>query len=158
ALTSEDVGRRIFGVAIKQAPALAMRLARSATLAFRQLLEPALALAAWAAVLVLLVRTRPRAIVLPLALIAITLVLVLLADASFSGGVRPFDGGDDGLVYDGLARSMLRQLLAGDVGGALEGGESVFFFTPGMRYLRAAEHLIFGETYFGYLSLMLALP
>jgi hypothetical protein len=34
----------------------------------------------------------------------------------------------------------------------------VFYFTPGMRYLRAAEHLIFGESYLGYLSLMLVLP
>jgi len=34
----------------------------------------------------------------------------------------------------------------------------VFYFTPGMRYLRAAEHLIFGESYLGYLSLILLLP
>ena len=77
---------------------------------------------------------------------------------AFIGGVRPFDSGDDGLVYDGYARIMLRQLMAGDIAGALEGGETVFYFTPGMRYLRAVEHLIFGESYLGYLSLMLLLP
>ena len=48
--------------------------------------------------------------------------------------------------------------MAGDIPGALEGGEKVFYFTPGTRYLRAAEHVIFGESYLGYLSLMLALP
>src|SRR5262249_30285488 len=79
-------------------------------------------------------------------------------DASFLGGVRPFDSGDDGLVYDGYARMMLRQLVAGDVAGALQGVEPVFYFTPGLRYLRAAEHLIFGESYLGYLSLILVLP
>ena len=68
------------------------------------------------------------------------------------------ESGDDGLVYDGFARGVLRQLVAGDIAGALEGGEKVFYFTPGMRYLRAVEHLIFGETYLGYLSLMLLLP
>ena len=72
--------------------------------------------------------------------------------------MRPFDSGDDGLVYDGYARAMLQQVLAGDIAGALEGGEKVFYFTPGTRYLRAAEHVIFGESYLGYLSLMLALP
>src|SRR5262249_42682065 len=56
------------------------------------------------------------------------------------------------------ARMMLRQLVAGDVAGALQGVEPVFYFTPGMRYLRAAEHLIFGESYLGYLSLVLVLP
>ena len=53
---------------------------------------------------------------------------------------------------------MLRALLAGDISGALEGGEQVFYFTPGMRYLRAVEHILFGETYLGYLALILLLP
>ena len=157
-LTPDDIGRRIFGVAIKQAPPLAMRLEASAAIRLRQLAEPALAVLAAAAVLALLVRLRPRRLLLPFALIAVTLAVVFLNDASFLGGVRPFDSGDDGLVYDGMARAMLRKLLAGDVAGALEGGERVFYFTPGLRYLRAAEHLVFGESHLGYLSLVLLLP
>jgi hypothetical protein len=157
-LAPADIGRRIFGVAIRQEPPLAMRLAPSLTIRLRQLAEPGFALVATAVVLGLLVRVRPRRLVLPFALVAITLAVVFFDDASFLGGVRPFDSGDDGLVYDGYARAMLRQLVAGDVVGALAGGENVFYFTPGMRYLRAAEHLIFGESYLGYLSLVLLLP
>jgi hypothetical protein len=157
-LTSQDAGRRIVGVAIDRQPALAMRLQPNAEIALRQLAMPAAALLAVAAVFGLLVTWRPQRVVLPFALLATTLLVVCLHDAAFIGGVRPFDGGDDGLVYDGLARTMLRRLLAGDVAGALEGGEQVFFFTPGMRYLRAVEHLVFGETYLGYLSLILLLP
>jgi hypothetical protein len=150
-LVTDDVGKKIFGIAIRQDPPLAMALQPSASIRLRQILEPALALLAGAAVLGLLVTWRLRRAALPFALIALTLVVVFLNDASFIGGVRPFDGGDDGLVYDGYARIMLRQFLAGDVAGALEGSEPVFYFTPGMRYLRAAEHLIFGESYLGYL-------
>ena len=124
----------------------------------RQLVEPGLALIGTAVVLALLVRVRARRLAPPLALVAITLTMVFFNDASFLGGVRPFDSGDDGLVYDGYARVMLRQLMAGDIAAALEGSEPVFYFTPGLRYLRAAEHLIFGESYLGYLSLMLLLP
>jgi hypothetical protein len=156
-LTHADVGRRIFGVAIKQEP-LAMRLIPTASLRLRQLVEPGLALIATIAVLGLLVKVRPRRLVLPFALIAMTLIVVFFDDASFIGGVRPFDSGDDGLVYDGYARTMLQQVIAGDVAGALEGGEKVFYFTPGMRYLRTLEHLVFGESYLGYLSLILLLP
>jgi len=101
---------------------------------------------------------RLRRLVLPFALIAATLLVALLNDASFLGGVRPFDSGDDGLVYDGYARVILQRLLAGDIAGTLEGGEAVFYYTPGLRYLRAAEHVVFGETYLGYLSLILLLP
>jgi hypothetical protein len=172
-LTPADVGRQIFGIAIAQDPPLAIDLQPSAKIRLRQLLEPALALIASAAVLGLLMTGsfktcsfktcsfkfwRLRRAVLPFALIALALVVVFLNDASFIGGVRPFDSGDDGLVYDGFAREMLRKLLAGDLVGALEGYEPVFYFTPGLRYLRAAEHLMFGESYLGYLALVLLLP
>jgi hypothetical protein len=156
-LTPDDVGRQIFGVAIADHH-LAMSLSPTLQVRLRQLVEPGLALLASAAVLALLVRVHPRRVVLPFALTAATLVVVFFNDVSFLGGVRPFDGGDDGLVYDGYARVMLRRLVMGDVTGALEGGEKVFYFTPGLRYLRVAEHLIFGETYLGYLSLILLLP
>jgi hypothetical protein len=155
-LTPDDVGRDIFGVAI--AHALAMRLVPTWQVRLRQLAEPGLALIGSFAVLASLVRVRGRRVALPFALIAVTLFVAMFNDASFLGGVRPFDSGDDGLVYDGYARMMLRQLIAGDVAGALKGVEPVFYFTPGLRYLRAAEHLMFGESYLGYLSLILILP
>jgi len=155
-LTADDVGRDIFGVAI--AHALAMRLVPTWQVRLRQLVEPGLALIGIAAALALLVRVRGRRVVLPFALIAATLLVAMFNDASFLGGLRPFDSGDDGLVYDGYARVMLRQLIAGDITGTLQGVEPVFYFTPGLRYLRAAEHLIFGESYLGYLSLILLLP
>jgi hypothetical protein len=155
-LTADDVGRDIFGVSI--AHALAMRLVPTWQVRLRQLVEPGLAVLAVAAALALLVRVRGRRVVLPFALIVVTLLVAMFNDASFLGGMRPFDSGDDGLVYDGYARMMLRQLIAGDVAGALKGVEPVFYFTPGLRYLRAAEHLIFGESYLGYLSIILLLP
>src|SRR5262249_57490313 len=85
-------------------------------------------------------------------------VVGMFNEGGLVGGMGRLDRGDDGLVYDGYARMMLRQLVAGDVAGALEGVEPVFYFTPGLRYLRAAEHLMFGESYLGYLSLILLLP
>jgi hypothetical protein len=157
-LAPEDIGRRIFAVAIKQDPPLAIQLEPSSKIRLAQLVESGLSLIAVAAVLVLLVSWRPRRSVLPFAFIALTLLVVLLNDASFIGGVRPFDGGDDGLVYEGRARDMLRQLASGNFTGVLQGGAKVFYYIPGMQYLRAAEHLIFGETYLGYLSLVLLLP
>jgi hypothetical protein len=63
------------------------------------------------------------------------------------------------LFYDGVGRAILQNFLAGDVYGALEGGEKVFYYGgPGLRYFRALEHVVFGESYLGYLSLVLLLP
>src|SRR5262249_9618485 len=128
-LTAEDVGRRIFGVAI--AHELAMRLVRRWGVRLRQLVPPGLALLVSAAVLALLVRVRPRRLVLPFALIAATLLVALFNDASFIGGMRPFDSGDDGLVYDGYARIILQRLLPRDLSGALGGRGGGVLFPPG---------------------------
>jgi hypothetical protein len=119
----------------------------------------ALVLAALAGLIGVLVRVAPRRIVLPLTLLGLAMLVVVVDDAAFLGGVRPFDGGDDGLFYDGLGRTLLQRLLAGDVRGFLQGGEDVFYYGgPGLRYFRALEHLAFGESYLGYLSLVLLFP
>ena len=52
--------------------------------------------------------------------------MIAIDDASFLGGVRPFDGGDDGLFYDSVGRQILQHALSGDWYEALRGGESVF--------------------------------
>src|SRR5262245_24261792 len=87
-IAPDDIGRRIFGVAI--AHDLAMRLAPTAKARLRQLVEPALAAVATLAVLGLLVRVQPRRLVLPFVLVTATLIVVFLNDASFLGRVRPF--------------------------------------------------------------------
>jgi hypothetical protein len=156
-IEQEDAGRMIFGVSI--ASPLAMTLEPTMAVQLRGLVQPGLALIGIAAVLMLLVRWEWRSLRLPFTFIALALIVVLLHDAAFIGGVRPFDGGDDGLFYEGTARQIVQHVLAGDYAAALEGGEKVFFYGgPGLRYLRALEHFIFGDSFLGYLSLMLALP
>ncbi len=157
-IEASDVGRRIFGVAIKP-ESLAMKLAPPWGIRLLHIFQGALTLAAVLAVLAALVRLRPRRIMLASILIALALFAISVDDASFIGGARPFDGGDDGLFYDSIGRAILQQLLVGDIAGALEGGEKVFYYGgPGLRYFRALEHLVFGETYLGYLSLVLLMP
>ena len=158
-IEAADAGRRIFGVAIAKDAPLAMRLQPTAVIRLRQMVEPMLALIGVCAVMGFLVRLRARGLVLPFALIAAALIVITLNDASFIGGWRPFDSGDDGLFYEGVGRKIVQALLAGDFSNAMRGGESVFFYGgPGLRYFRALERLVFGDTNLGYLSLMLTLP
>jgi hypothetical protein len=132
-----DVGRRIFAVAIKLDRPLAMTLKPNWTVWLRDTFSIALTLAGVLGLLGLLVRVEPRRLAWPAALIGLSLLVVALLDINFVGGYR---------------------LLAGDVLSALRGNEPVYYFTPGFRYVRALEHIVFGETYLGYLSLVLALP
>src|SRR5262249_755559 len=153
-----DAGRRIVGIAIKP-DTLSMRLTPPWTVRLSELAVDALSVMAVFAVVGMLVRFRPRHLLLPALVIALALSVIVISDASFLGGLRPFDGGDGGLFYAGLGRCILEKLLHGDIWGALEGGEKVFYYGgPGLRYFRALEHILFGESYLGYLSLVLLLP
>jgi hypothetical protein len=157
-LAASDAGRRVFGIAIKP-DTLAMTLKPPWPVRLVQIANLCLALFAVVGVMRMLVRFEPRRTVVPLLLVGLAVLVIAIDDVSFLGGVRPFDGGDDGLFYDHIGRVMLQKLLAGDVAGFLEGGEKVFYYGgPGLRYFRALEHIPFGETYFGYLSLVLLFP
>jgi hypothetical protein len=157
-MTAADVGRPIYGVGI-DTRALAMKLDAPAGVSARLVLGSVLRIAAVLAVLILLVCVRWRAIAPVFALVALAAAVVAVDDASFLGGWRPMDGGDDGLFYTGVGREILEQLLAGHIGEALKGGESVFYYGgPALRYLRALEMVVFGDTNLGYLSLVLFMP
>jgi hypothetical protein len=153
-----DAGRRVVGMAIKP-DSLAMRLDPPWRVALLQYAQAALMLAALAGLMLTLVRVRPRRLILPFVMIGLSVAVIAVLDASFLGGVRPFDGGDDGLFYDGLAHVLLQKLMAGDLVGFLVGGEPVFYYGgPGLRYALALQHIVFGESYLGYLTLVLVFP
>jgi hypothetical protein len=158
-IQSTDTGRRIFGVAIKP-ETLSMHLSPPWRVQTLNFVRGILLLAAAGGLVAVLVRVVARRMLIPIIVIALSALVIAVDDASFLGGVRPFDGGDDGLYYDGVGRFILQKLMAGDIAGFLEGGESVFYYGgPGLRYFRAIEHIFFfGESYLGYLSLVLLFP
>ena len=158
AIAPGDTGRLIFGIAIKP-NTLAMHLTPPWQVRLLQFASSAIAVAAVCALLAVLVRLRSRRVILPCILIGLAVLVIAADDASFLGGVRPYEGGDDGLIYDGFSRIILQNLLSGNLYGALEGAENVYYFGgPGLRYFLALEHIVFGESHFGYLSLVLLLP
>jgi hypothetical protein len=70
----------------------------------------------------------------------------------------PHGGGDDGLAHDNWGREMALLVGQGNLLEALKGGEAVYWFTPGTRYVRMIEHLIFGDTNLLYLLLIASTP
>ena len=157
-LAAGDIGRPIFASAIKPG-SLSMVLHPLAGITARRIAGDAVRLLGVLALLVLPARVRPAETVRPFVLIGLGLMVIAIIDASFIGGWRPMDGGDDGLFYTGVGRQILQHLIHGDIMAALAGGESVYYYGgPGLRYLRALEMILFGDTNLGYLSLVLVLP
>ncbi|MBC8037433.1 MAG: hypothetical protein H7X89_09465, partial [Rhizobiales bacterium] len=158
AIEPADAGRRIVGLAIKPA-SLAMRLTPPASVRLLQIAQGMLTVGALLGLLLTLVSVEVRRLIVPSVLVGLAAVVVALHDLSFLGGLRALDGGDDGLFYDGVGRMILQSLLSGDYTTFLIGFEKVFYYGgPALRYFRAFEHIVFGETFLGYLSLLLLLP
>jgi len=157
-LRPNDTGRTIYAASILHAPPLAMSLRAPAGVQLRRAIEWGLTLVGMLGIGALLVRVERRRLLLPATLIGITTLLTVFVDIHFIGGFRPLDGGDDGITYEGFAREIARHVLAGDWIAALRGSESVYYFTPGFRYFRAAELFLFGDTFLGYFSALVIFP
>ena len=157
-LGAQDIGRKIYAASILRDAPLAMTLRPAWTVQLRKTVEIALTLIGVIGIGILLIKVERRRLWLPVTLIVITTLVTSFIDLHFIGGFRPLDGGDDGYTYEGFARYMLRDLLAGNIVEVLRGHEDVYFFTPGFRYFRLLERLIFGDTFLGYFSAVLLLP
>jgi hypothetical protein len=67
-------------------------------------------------------------------------------------------GGNDGLVHESFGFDISQALHDGRYDEALRGGEKIFYFMPGMRYLKALEDMLFGDTNFGVLLCTMLVP
>lgn len=156
-LIADDINSRIFGDAVVP-KTLAIRLIPNRVVWLSQIATTGLTAIAALAVLCLLVRHSFAKTILPLLLMAASLLVVALIDVTMIGGLRTHLGLEDAHFFDAVGRLILQSALAGDFKEAMRGAESVYFYTPGFRYFRALEKLIFGDTTLGYLSIILLLP
>lgn len=86
-----------------------------------------------------------------------TLFFLLFFKDVFSWGL--FDSGRvDGIRHAGYPYMMLEALIAGDLKTALMSPEEVFYFMPGMRYVRFLEMMLFGDSYVLQLCFLVAVP
>ncbi|MBP6984983.1 MAG: hypothetical protein KBB83_00135 [Alphaproteobacteria bacterium] len=67
-------------------------------------------------------------------------------------------GGSDGIVHGGFPYWMLEKWIDGDWLSALISPEKIFYFMPGMRYVRFVEMLLFGDAYILQVGLLCFMP
>ncbi|HZQ72993.1 MAG TPA: hypothetical protein VFB08_08750 [Burkholderiales bacterium] len=157
ALVAGDVGARVWALQPNELQPLVLQLHPSVALAARLA-----AYRAWLVVstcLLLLAGVRLRSLPwTPIAILGASAAIGYAAAPEFFGGLPGRAVNRDALLYLSWGRDILFDLLQGRVGDALRGGEDVYVFMPGMRYFRAAESALFGDSGFGYLLLICIVP
>jgi hypothetical protein len=163
-ITREDVGKRVYALFLPQ---------RDAQLYFQLNRSLKLRLAAWVTmcltligvVTVLVLTMRPRWDTYLRALFIFSAGCLLMAwFLTATGGpylgesYSPQGGGNDGMVHDSYGREMAMLIGRGELVDAFAGGEAVYWFTPGTRYIRMVEKLIFGDTNLLYALLTACIP
>lgn len=163
-IAAGDVGRKAFLLCLpKVSPELFVQLELSPKLRASLVAANAISIIGVLCLLGLMIRIKWRTY-LPAAFLTLTGLLLIYLSISVSGGkplgalYTPHGGGDDGLLHESHGRNMARAAMSGDFRSALEGLEPVYWFTPGMRYFRAVEKVVFGDTNFGYTAFLASFP
>ena len=154
-----DLGKRIFYLAI--APKAPRYLAVHANFEQRLTLWLKLIIRSLAVILILVALIKidyPRRLLLPLGAATSTLLTFLIYWPDLLYGFRTHDGGNDGLTHESFGFGISQAIARGDLQEALKGGEDVFFFMPGLRYVRALEDVLFGSTNFGVVLFTMFIP
>ena len=110
------------------------------------------------AIIGLLVSVRLPQVLLPMGAAVSTLVTTTIIWPAYLVGFRTLEGGNDGLTHESLGFDIAQALHDGRWAAALRGGESVFYYMPGLRYFRAIEQFLFGQTNFGIVLCTMFLP
>jgi hypothetical protein len=156
-LKASDIGNVVYGLSISPDRPLAMRLVKSERLHFAD--DLLLLVKIVTAILITGMTAKPRMnVFVPLILAAAGYWSVSVWGPALLSGFPVFQGGNDGLTHTGFGRLILEHIKTGNMSLALRGEESIFYFMPGLRYLRAVEMLVFGDTNFGYASICMLLP
>jgi hypothetical protein len=153
-----DVGARVWAYQIRPEDPLVLRLEKSAKLHLWETFRLALAYVAIVAMLLLTTKLDWKRSLSVLAWMgAAAVVIGVRAPALLQGSLKAVNERDP-MIYLGLGYDILHALSVGHFSEALRGGESIYLFMPGLRYLRALELALFGNTSYGYLLLACLLP
>jgi hypothetical protein len=151
-ITEQDIGRRVYAVFFpKRDGQLLFRLEPSSTLRVAKVLDALFTIGGVCLVVGLTTRPRwtsyGRAVAIFATGYAVMMAFVAVSAGKYVGrAYPPQGGGDDGMVHDGWGRIMAMLAARGEILEALMGTERVYWFTPGTRYVRMVEKLVFGDT------------
>jgi len=157
-LTVEDMGKKVFGLSILWKNPLAMKFTPPGNMKIASLFAIILKFAGVLGILWLLLdktalftKTALKRNGFFIAGALITASAMIYFDRFDFLTFRVHRTGGDGLTYISYARDMLQHLLNGESLQFIRGGRDIFYFMPGMRYFRAFEKIVFGDTNYLYI-------
>lgn len=158
-LQEMDIGKRIFALAITRGQPLEFAVFPPWQLRLLFWAKQAIRMFGVLAVVGLLVSFDSfRQLLLPLAAALSTIITTTIMCPTFLYGFHTEQGGNDGLKHQSFGYHIARAVREGDWTDALRGGESVYYYMPGLRYFRALEDFLFGDTNFGMVLCIMFLP
>ena len=162
-ISSEDVGHKAYILFLpKLSDKLFLHLELNRKLLAGCVAGNVLSIVGVLSLFILMTRIKWRPYFIALCLISVAMVLIylslLISSVKLGATYLPHGGGDDGLLHESHGRNMARMAMSGDLKESLKGLEKVYWFTPGMRYFRAVEKTLFGDTNLGYTAFLACMP
>lgn len=163
-ILQNDMGKKVYVLFLPEnTPLFPVRLKLNAALATSCIAGHLLTVFGILCLFFLSIRLRWRPFLTATAIVTAAMILIYVSITLSAGkplGVyyTPHGGGDDGLAHESWGRQIAKALMGGNLKEALEGYEPVYWFTPGMRYFRALEKIVFGDTNLGLTAFLSCMP
>jgi SAM-dependent methyltransferase len=158
-ISEQDEGKRLFALAIAPDKTLALTVSPNLGKRLALWLKAGLRIFGVLAVLLALVRIQSvDQLLLPVGAAVSTFLTTAVIAPGFLTGFMTQHGGNDGLTHESFGFDISQAIARGDMTAALRGDENIFFFMPGLRYLKGLEDLLFGDTNFGLLLCTIFIP
>jgi len=164
-ITESDVGKKVYAIFFpKIDKSIYFKFEKSSQLKVYYFVEISLILLGWFFVFFLTININRKSWLYPSCVFSgsyliIVVLLSVQAGSMVENDYPPHGGGDDGLVNEGWGRGMALDIADGNFIEAMKGEEKVYYlFTPGTRYFRMIEKLIYGDTNLGYMFVLSLLP
>jgi hypothetical protein len=156
-LAANDIGERVWALQANASVPLTLRLLLSSGLKARLYLHYLFMFGS--TLLLLMVGLRLQSMRWqPTAIYAASVGLIVAAAPTFLAGLPGDIVNRDALLYLSWGRDITFNMIQGDLRAAVQGGEPIFVFMPGMRYFLAAEFFLFGDSGLGHVVCMSFLP
>ena len=158
-VSENDKGKRLFALAIAPDKPLALTVYPNLGQRLALWLKAALRIFGVLAVLLALVRIQSiNQLLLPVGAAVSTFLTTAIIAPGFLTGFMTQHGGNDGLRHESFGFDISQAIARGDITAAFRGSENIFYFMPGLRYLKGLEDLLFGDTNFGLLLCTIFIP
>ena len=157
-ITNSDVGKKIYGLSMGTKNELILKLSKSKKMKIVEIINIFLKLLVIISLIYSVFKINYKLFCMSLLSSIGFILLIFYVNKNLIHGFDIFTGGNDGILYMSYGNFIFNNLVKFNFYEFFRGAESVFYFPSSLRYFWSINKVLFGDTFFGYLTIGFLYP